>query len=315
MCWASSRSPVRTARSSSVTMPVRRPPSRTGRRRMPWRTMSSAASSTFMPGSAVTTGEDACASAGSVGSRPSVRAPSARSRSVTKPTIAPSSPRSTTEPTLRSRMSSATSRAVAEGCAVTTPSVMTSRISTTAPYTCAVPATADETLADEARRRTQAGAVAIAAGLLTIVSGALAAIVYSDKPTIALIDALREHLSANAPVPGLKVRQALFYDTHAVTVILVSVLLALAAIAMGLALSHLYRSTKARRPELPGIAIVTVITGASVVAVSELAIAISIVVEVHKLAGSATQTAAAARDALQPPTALLGGVLRQLGVI
>jgi hypothetical protein len=113
-----------------------------------------------------------------------------------------------------------------------------------------VAATADETLADEARRSKQAGAVAIAAGLLTIVSGALAAIVYSDKPTIALIDALREHLSANPPVPGLKVRQALFYDTNAVKVLLVSVLLALAAIAMGLALSHLYRSTKARRPEL-----------------------------------------------------------------
>jgi hypothetical protein len=178
-----------------------------------------------------------------------------------------------------------------------------------------VPATADETLADEARRRKQAGAVAIVAGLLTIVSGALAAIVYSDKPTIALIDALREHLSANPPVPGLKVRQALFYDTNAVKVLLVSVLLALAAIAMGLALSHLYRSTKARRPELPSVAIVTAIAGASIVAVSELAIAISIVVEVHKLAGSAHPTAAAARDALQPQAALVGGVLRQLGVV
>jgi hypothetical protein len=178
-----------------------------------------------------------------------------------------------------------------------------------------VPATADETLADEARRRKQAGAVAIAAGLLTIVSGALAAIVYSDKPTIALIDALREHLSANPPVPGLKVRQALFYDTNAVKVILVSVLLALAAIAMGLALSHLYRSTKARRPEMPSVAIVTAIAGASIVAVSEIAIAISIVVEVHKLAASAHPTAAAARDALEPSTALVGGALRQLGVV
>jgi hypothetical protein len=178
-----------------------------------------------------------------------------------------------------------------------------------------VPATADETLADEARRRKQAGAIAIAAGLLTIVSGALAAIVYSDKPTIALIDSLREHLSANPPVPGLKVRQALFYDTNAVKVILVSVLLALAAIAMGLALSHLYRSTKARRPELPSIAIVTAIAGACIVAVSELAIAVSIVVEVHKLAASAHPTAAAARDALEPQTALVAGALRQLGVV
>ena len=178
-----------------------------------------------------------------------------------------------------------------------------------------MPATADETLADEARRRKQAGAVAIAAGLLTIVSGALAAIVYSDKPTIALIDALREHLSASPPVPGLKVRQALFYDTNAVKVILVSVLLALAAIAMGLALSHLYRSTKARRPQMPSVAIVTAIAGASIVAVSEIAIAISVVVEVHKLAAGAHPTAAAARDALEPSTALVGGALRQLGVV
>jgi uncharacterized protein YjeT (DUF2065 family) len=178
-----------------------------------------------------------------------------------------------------------------------------------------VPATADETLADEAARRKQAGAVATAAGLLTIVSGVLAAIVYSDKPTITFVDALREHLSANPPVPGLKVRQALFYDTHAVQVILVSVLLSLAAITMGLALSHLYRSAKARRPELPSIAIVTAIAGASIVAVSELAIAISIVVEVHGLAATAHPTAAAARDALEPATALVGGALRQLGVI
>jgi hypothetical protein len=178
-----------------------------------------------------------------------------------------------------------------------------------------VPPTADETLADEARRRKQAGAVALAAGILTIGSGALAAIVYSDKPTVALLDALREHLSANPPVVGLKVRQALFYDANAAKVILVSVLLALAAVAMGLALSHLYRSTKARRPELPRIAIVTAIAGATLVAVSETAIAISIVVETHQLAASAHPTAAAARDALLPPTALAGGILRQLGVV
>jgi hypothetical protein len=178
-----------------------------------------------------------------------------------------------------------------------------------------VPATADETLADEAGRRTQAGAVAIGAGVLTILSGALAAIVYSDKPTVPLIDTLREHLSRNPPVPGLKVRQALWYDANAAKILLVSVLLALAAVAKGLALSHLYRSTKARRPELPRIAILTAIAGATLVAVAELAIAISIVVETHKLAGMAHPTDAAARDALVPPAALVGGILRQLGVV
>src|SRR5919197_4600180 len=54
---------------------------------------------------------------------------SARSRSVTKPTgWEPST--STTDPTLRSRISSAISRTVRSGAAVTTDSVMTSRIST-----------------------------------------------------------------------------------------------------------------------------------------------------------------------------------------
>jgi hypothetical protein len=200
------------------------------------------------------------------------------------------------------------------GWAVTTLSVMTSRISTGATYTCAVPATADETLADEARRRTQAGAAGIAAGLLTIGSGAFAAIVYSDKPSVPVLEALRERLSANPPAVGLKVRQALFYNDHAAAIIAVSILLALAAIAMGIALSHLYRSTKARKPEFPTIAVGLAIGGSIMVAVSELVLAISVVVESHKLAGVAHPTAGAARDALLPPTALAAGILRQLGV-
>jgi hypothetical protein len=177
-----------------------------------------------------------------------------------------------------------------------------------------VPATADETLADEGRRRTQAGVIAIAAGILTIGSGAFAAVVYSDKPTVPLLDALREHLSPNPPVPGLKVREALFYDDNAVQIILVSLLLALAAAGMGLTLSHLYRSTKARRPELSRAAIVTAIAGATLVAVGGLVLPISITVQAHALATSAQPTAAEARDALMPPTAGAALILRQLGV-
>jgi hypothetical protein len=177
-----------------------------------------------------------------------------------------------------------------------------------------VPATADETLADEARRRKQAGAAGLGAGLLTIGSGAYAAIVYSDKPTVPVLDALRERLASDPPAIGLKVRQALFYDEHALPIIAVSVLLALAAIAMGLALSHLYRSAKARRPELPTAAVALAIGGSILVAVSEITLAVSVVVEAHKLAAAAHPTADAARDALLPPTALAAGILRQLGV-
>jgi hypothetical protein len=175
-------------------------------------------------------------------------------------------------------------------------------------------ATADETLADEARRRKQAGAVAIAAGILTIGSGTLATYVYRDKPTVPVIDALRERLSSDPPAVPLKVRQALFYNEHATMIILVSVLLAVAAAAMGLTLTHLYRSIKARRPEFPRAAVVAAVAGAVLVGVSELTLAISVVVKSHELAGVAQPTAQAARDALLPPTALAAGVLRQLGV-
>ncbi len=177
-----------------------------------------------------------------------------------------------------------------------------------------MPPTADETLADEAARRKTAGIAGIAAGVLTILSGALAAIIYSDKPTVPLLDALREQLSANPAVPGLKVRQALWYDDNAAQIILVSVLLALAAGAMGVVLVHLYRSTKARRSELRRGVVVAAIAGASIVAVCEIVLSVSFIVEAHSLANDAQATGEEARDALLPPTALAAGILRQLGV-
>jgi hypothetical protein len=190
---------------------------------------------------------------------------------------------------------------------------MTSRISTIATYTCAVPATADETLADEARRRKQAGALAIAAGILTLASGAVAVIVSRDQPTVPLLDSLREHLQANPPAIGLKVREALFFDEHAASVVLASVLLALTAAAIGLTLTHLYRSAKARRPELSRALVIAAVAGSTCVAVGELMHGITLVVESHKLAGSAHPTAAAARDALQPPLGLAGLLVGLLG--
>jgi hypothetical protein len=177
-----------------------------------------------------------------------------------------------------------------------------------------VPATADETLADEARRRTKAGAAGIGAGVVTMAAGVAGALVYSDVPAVAMLDALREQLGGTPPAQPLKVTQALYYDAHAAEFVLVAVLLALTAAGMGLTLAYLYRSTKARRPELPRAAIVATIAGAVLVAVGELVLPISVVVQAHALAGSAHPTAAAARDALLPPAGVIGGLMRQLGV-
>jgi hypothetical protein len=177
-----------------------------------------------------------------------------------------------------------------------------------------VPATPDEILAEEARLRTKAGAAGIGAGIATMAAGVAGAIVYADVPSVPMLDALRERLSANPPAVPLKVKQALYYNDHAVEFILVAVLLALTAALMGLTLAFLYRATKARRPELPRAAVVATIAGATLVAVGELVLPISVVVETHKLAGDATPTVQEARDALLPPAAVVGGLMRQLGV-
>jgi MFS family permease len=173
---------------------------------------------------------------------------------------------------------------------------------------------ADETLLDERRRRVQAAVAAIAAGVLTIGGGALAAWVYDDLPTVRVLDALRERLAASPPVPGLKALQVRWYDDNAVRLILVSVVLALAAAAIGLALSHLYRSVKARRPELQRYVVYAAVAGAVLVAVSGIVQAVGVTVEASAFASSADQTSEAAGDVLQGPVIVAALLLRQIGV-
>jgi hypothetical protein len=176
-------------------------------------------------------------------------------------------------------------------------------------------ATAEETLADEERRRPVAAAAAFAAGLATLLGGILAALAYRDFPDVQLVGALREGLRSGAsPEPGLKARQVLFYDDNAVTLIAIAVLLALAAGAIGYALTHLYRSTKARRPELPRGAVVAAVAGAVGVAVSGLVQAVGVSVDASSFAGSEQQTAQAARDVLESPVAIAAALVRQIGV-
>jgi F0F1-type ATP synthase membrane subunit c/vacuolar-type H+-ATPase subunit K len=177
-----------------------------------------------------------------------------------------------------------------------------------------VAATADETLADEQRRRIQAGAAAIAAGVLTIGGGVLAAVVYSDLPTVPLLGAMRERLNPVAPAESLKARQVLFYSDNAFELIAVSIVLALAAAAIGLSLSHLYRSTKARRPELPRAAVIAAVGGAVCVAVAGIVQVVGVSVEASSFANSATRNSQAARDALNSPLVIASLFLRQVGV-
>ena len=174
--------------------------------------------------------------------------------------------------------------------------------------------TGDETLGDEQRRRIPAGVAAITAGSLTLAGGAVTAAVFTDRPTVPVLGALREHLGAETAGPGLKARQVLWVDENGVKLILLGILLALAALAIGLALSHLYRSIKARKPELSRGVLVALVLGTALLSVASVVQAVGSVVSASAFADSAAQTAGAARDAQASPAVLAAGLMQVVGV-
>jgi MFS family permease len=177
-----------------------------------------------------------------------------------------------------------------------------------------VATTGDETLADEQRRRIPAAVASIAAGVLTLFGGVVTAAVFSDRPTVPVLDALREHLAVQTSEPGLKARQVLWADQNAVKLVALGVVLALAAAAIGLALSYLYRSVKERRPELPRAVFVALAVGAVLLSVASLMQSVGSVLAASAFADAADQSANAARDAQASPAVLAAGFMQIVGV-
>ncbi len=177
--------------------------------------------------------------------------------------------------------------------------------------------TGDETLLDEQRRRIPAAVAAIAAGILTILGGGLAAGIFSDRPTVYVLDALGERFAASEPQPGLKALQVRWFADNSIKLILAALVLALAAWTIAFALSQLYRSVKARRPELSGAVLLAALGGGALVGLAGLAQTISQVVDASAFADSADQTSDGAPDLVTGPlivAAQLAGLLGQFSL-
>jgi len=186
-------------------------------------------------------------------------------------------------------------------------------MSTTATYTCAVAATPEETLAEEARRRTKAGATAIAAGMLTLAGSGLLLAASSDFPSAGLVEALRARLGEGpASGPGLLARKVFFYDDHAALSIASHLVPAFAVALVGVALTFLYRSTKARNPQMNMIAVTAAIAGALLVVIPALVAIVSLTLDAHAFANAGDQSEGAARDLLDSP---LRSAATDLGVL
>ena len=174
-------------------------------------------------------------------------------------------------------------------------------------------ATPEETLADEERRRKPAAVAAISAGVLSLIAAMLTLGADRDFPSVHLIRALNERLTVDPPQPGLKAREVLYLNDHALEQLTSAFVGTLTALAIAYALAYLYRATYARRPEVGKATIIVIVTGAVLVAIPGLVSAIALALEAKAFADSSQQTAEAARDVLGSPVAITGSFLKEFG--
>ena len=146
--------------------------------------------------------------------------------------------------------------------------------------------------------------------------GIASGLVFADFPHVVAIDALKESVGDGvAGAPGLKASQIIFYNDHAVELILVSLALAIGSAAMAPILGFMYRATAARTPKLPRMALYSAMIGPILVAVGTIALQVATSVKASDFAGAADQSTAAAHDALTGGVLLGATLLRQLGVL
>lgn len=189
-------------------------------------------------------------------------------------------------------------------------------MSTTATYTCAVATTPDETLAAERERRTTAGVTAIAAALLTFAGALVILAAVKAFPVVHLLDSLRANLGGNGPAGGGPVASGLLYfDDHIATFAAFQLLPAIAAAALGVTMTFLYRSTLARNPALGRLPIVAAVAGSVLLVVASLVVSVSLAIDVKAFAGAADQSEQAARDVFASPVRDAAGYLSLIGRI
>ena len=110
--------------------------------------------------------------------------------------------------------------------------------------------------------------------------------------------------------------QTEYVGHHMALPILGAVIAGLATFALFPALAFLFRATRARRPELPQIALVLLAVGAVSVGIGRIVSEVASDVGAHGFGGAGTDMSnSAARDAIAPPAALIGQVILLTGTL
>jgi hypothetical protein len=168
----------------------------------------------------------------------------------------------------------------------------------------------EETLAWEAEHGPRAAIAAAFAALATFAGGIVSSTALSNQPHVPLVSALQ-----NAVKPGADQRASLrsaqleYIHSKAGLLILGGVLLGVGYFALIPALGYLYRAAKARRPELPRVAIVVALIGPALLGVAAIVFQVTLTTKAGDFAASADHTRKAVDDVTK------GGLLRGVQIL
>jgi hypothetical protein len=181
-------------------------------------------------------------------------------------------------------------------------------------------ATPEETLQWEAANRLRAGVAALAAAVLTILGSifigfGLRGLPDADNRILTVVDTLRLTAAGRPIPPGRLAVQAAWLGDHAAMPIIGAVLFGLGTLVLFLPLAYLFRATRARRPQLPQLALVLAAIGAVAFGLGRALSEVARYVGAHDFTSSADRSNSAASDALGGTGVVVGQILGQVGML
>lgn len=184
---------------------------------------------------------------------------------------------------------------------------------------------ADEALAWEAAQRTRAGAAAIAAGVLLLATFVYAYVGFDDSPNVVLTDGFRDALGQ--PLPGgrkgLLTESAMWFDDHALELLVVTALAAIGTVLIAFVLGYLFQAIQARRPQTSRLILYAALIGPIFFGIGPLISAVSAVVQAGSYVSDGRFSTLGAHDALRKGAGItiaqsfvgLGVLVTALGVV
>lgn len=184
---------------------------------------------------------------------------------------------------------------------------------------------ADEALAWEAAQRTRAGVASIAAGVLLLATFVYAYVGFDDSPNVVLTDGFRDALGQ--PLPGgrkgLLTESAMWFDDHALELLVVTALAAIGTVLIAFVLGYLFRATQARRPQTSRLILYAALIGPIFFGMGPLISAVSGVVQAGSYVSDGRFSTLGAHDALRRGAGItiaqsfvgLGVLVTALGVV